>query len=178
MSIIETTSREEWLDKRRPLARMETEERGRERFLSMTEVDVNGCWVWQGCIGPGGYGRFKTQSISRTAHRWAYALFRGGLQDGMVIDHLCRNRACVNPDHLEQVTQAENVRRGLSGELKTHCKRRHLLPAERNSTGRRVCKTCKQIEWQRRRDADPDGFREDARLRQARYRARQKGAEK
>jgi hypothetical protein len=78
----------------------------------------DGCWRWGGATTPKGYGVFTTrQRESRRraylAHRTAWELLRGPIEDGRQLDHLCRNRWCVNPDHLEPVTCRENIRRGL-----------------------------------------------------------------
>lgn len=71
-----------------------------------------GCWLWTGTIAPNGYGYFAIKGRSQQAHRVAYELLVGPIPDGLDLDHLCRVRACVNPDHLEPVTRSENNRRG------------------------------------------------------------------
>ncbi len=89
-----------------------------ERFWA--KVDVGhplGCWVWTGAKHPLGYGNFRASpDESVIAHRWAFRELRGYLPaPPLVLDHMCRNTSCVNPDHLEAVTQRENVRRGAAG---------------------------------------------------------------
>lgn len=77
-------------------------------------VDANtGCWVWQGYKSPLGYGQARFGGVAMNAHRAVYLMRVGPIPEGLVLDHLCRNPSCVNPDHVEPVTQAENVRRGL-----------------------------------------------------------------
>lgn len=89
----------------------------REQIQRTVDIDVNGCWLWRGSHGPAsnGYGRIgvgtQRQRRSRLAHRVSYELLVGPIPDGLVLDHLCGVRHCVNPDHLEPVTQKENVRR-------------------------------------------------------------------
>jgi len=87
-----------------------------ERFWS--KVDKTGdCWIWNGGVGAGGYGAFGSYDeaddpITVRAHRYAYEALVGPIPAGLVLDHLCRVRRCVNPAHLEPVTNAENIRRG------------------------------------------------------------------
>lgn len=118
-----------------------------ERFISFIREDDSGCWVWTGKINKFGYGYFQIdRATSARAHRFAYEQWAGAIPDGLVIDHLCRNRACVNPDHLEPVTQAENTARGLLWQSqKTHCPAGHEYSLDNTrvrANGHRVCRTC------------------------------------
>jgi hypothetical protein len=72
-----------------------------------------GCWEWIGTCQSNGYGAFAVAGKTLRAHRWAYEHFVGPIPVGLTIDHLCRNRTCVNPEHMEPVTSAENTRRGV-----------------------------------------------------------------
>lgn len=82
-----------------------------ERFWSKV-AKTSTCWLWGGSVRANGYGVFSFQARTMLAHRYAYELLSGPIPTGLVIDHLCRVRNCVNPAHLEAVTQSENVRRG------------------------------------------------------------------
>lgn len=133
------------------------------RLLRHVEVDrESGCWLWTGAVGTGtGYGRFRMGSRvddtvrTEQAHRVSYELHVGPIPDGLHLDHLCRVRRCVNPDHLEPVTQAENNRRGVSPIAAfvdaTHCIHGHEFTPEntyRTDKGR-YCRACR-----RRRNRD------------------------
>lgn len=78
-----------------------------ERYLWSVQPDESGCWRWNGPHHRLGYAQLAGQY----AHRFAYEYYKGAIPDGLDIDHLCRVRDCVNPDHLEAVTHAENMRR-------------------------------------------------------------------
>ncbi len=119
----------------------------RERFDSKWSKDEKGCWLWSGYLTPDGYGRFQLDRSSRVAHRVGYEIYVGRIPDGLELDHLCRIRHCVNPDHLEAVTHEENLRRGEIGTynaLKTHCPAGHPLSGDNLyvNSGRRHCRAC------------------------------------
>jgi hypothetical protein len=87
------------------------------------------CWEWDGFHATTGYGRFSiAHGVSKTAHRAVYEILSGPIPDGMELDHLCNNRGCVNPAHLEPKTHLDNTRRGKfaeHGSSLTHCKNGH-----------------------------------------------------
>ena len=83
-----------------------------ERITRNVLVDGNGCWLWLGCKTEKGYGLVNKPGHGKyRAHRFSYETFVGPIPEGLVLDHLCRARACVRPDHLEPVTDLENKRR-------------------------------------------------------------------
>lgn len=120
------------------------------RFWS--KVDRSGgpdaCWLWTGCTQAPGYGRFRVEPRTVYAHRFAYELEHGAIADGLVIDHLCRTPACVNPLHLEAVPQRINIDRGAKNGMqqRSHCANGHEFTAANTlGDGRsgRVCRECK-----------------------------------
>ena len=131
-----------------------------DRFWQKVVKQENGCWKWMGCLNskvPGrGYGYFSFENRMGLAHRFSYEYFNNTtIPEGLEIDHLCRNRKCVNPDHLEVVTSRENTMRGINPALtrqrqlsKTHCLRGHpfdLFNTYITSYGKRQCRQCKLI---------------------------------
>ncbi|UIJ43701.1 HNH endonuclease [Sphingomonas cannabina] len=122
-----------------------------ERFLRFVRMSPSGCWEWTGARQREGYGRFGYRGAVRFAHRIALVLFGKTIPDGAVVDHLCRNTSCVNPDHLEPVTNGENVRRGALPDLigrrngtKTRCPQGHAYSPENTvvRNGSRHCRLC------------------------------------
>ena len=135
-----------------------------ERFLDKIQRDQEtGCWLWQANRNRDGYGAIKVDGKYLKAHRVAYELYRGQIPDGLHIDHLCSNRRCVNPYHLEPVTMKENRRRTVARGLarnantyKTHCKRGHELAGENlriYPSGARICRACLKIQYAARQAA-------------------------
>lgn len=126
-----------------------------QRFWRKVEK-TTGCWLWTGALSGGtGYGSFWADGRHVLAHRFAYEVEVGAIPEGMQIDHLCRVRRCVRPDHLEAVSQRENIRRSeaLSARLARAnvCKRGHSLTGSNlyvAKSGRRHCINCRN--WRRR----------------------------
>jgi hypothetical protein len=138
---------------------------GLQRARFWTKVDrngPNGCWLWLGAPNGSGYGQFFVRRKHLTAHRVAFLLARKvhEIPDDLVLDHLCRNKLCVNPDHLEMVTERENiVARGIGptakNAAKTHCPMGHEYTSEntRLRRGKRECRECvraqQREQWKR-----------------------------
>ncbi len=120
-----------------------------DRFMAKVSPEPNsGCWLWMGHVNWGGYGMAWDGKRLLGAHRMAYRLLRGDIPTGLHLDHLCRVRSCVNPDHLEPVTNRENARRGDTGKnmsIKTHCPTGHAYDSENTiitAIGSRACRKC------------------------------------
>lgn len=127
------------------------------RILFNVEQTQGGCWLWKGALNHNGYATMKLDGYARRAHRFIYENLTGEtIPEGMQLDHTCKNRHCVNPDHLDVVTQYENMRRGecfthtdLMHEVwrqRTHCKNGHSFAAHSyvNANGHRICRACKR----------------------------------
>ncbi len=131
----------------------QTLEQRLERFYGRIKV-VNDCWEWQGARAqPHGYGRFHAYVLGGPqpmwAHRFSYIVHKGPIPEGLVIDHLCRNPCCVNPEHLEAVTQRINMQRGAGrGSKPGYCKREHpLIPVpatHKNPRRHTYCPICRK----------------------------------
>ena len=109
----------------------------------------DGCWIWQGRPTNAGYGSYtKWNDRTYVAHRYVYEVFKGAIPDGLDLDHLCRVRMCVNPNHLEPVTRSENLRRGYLA--RTTCRNGHDLTfPDAHREGTNECRLCYRAKWQR-----------------------------
>lgn len=149
-----------------------------ERFMSHVMPEpMSGCWLWIGGRSGNGYGLWgiREKGLKRTegAHRRSYFLHKGKIPNGMVIDHLCRNRCCVNPDHLEVVTMSENVNRGMMPQInlsKTHCPQGHPYNEENTFIHKRLdgrvgreCFICKRESQKISREKNKESINEQQR---------------
>lgn len=124
-------------------------------LTQFTVDDSCGCWVWTGHISSNGYGKAMG---GKYAHRLIFEALNSPIPAGLDLDHLCRNRSCVNPSHLEPVTRSVNLRRSpiIGGKAQTHCVHGHLYDEantyRRRDNNRRDCRTCMALRSQRRRE--------------------------
>ena len=126
------------------------------RFQKFIELDLlEGCWLWKGSCNHDGYGKFTIFYKTIAAHRVAYEHWNGSIPDGLVIDHLCRNRNCVYPGHMRIVTVKENTNAGRNYEReKTICIRGHEFNDKntyQDPNGSRRCKPCAALYQYKRR---------------------------
>lgn len=122
----------------------------KQRLLSRILKDRNGCWNYTRSKSKKGYGKLSAWGKFMLAHRVSYIVFRGEIPKGLFLDHLCRNPSCINPKHLEIVTNRENILRGEGIPAKNYRKIQciHGHPFDKENTGykpdgRRMCLTCK-----------------------------------
>lgn len=116
-------------------------------MLKVEPEPMTGCWLWLGRRVTGGYGRLGARNTKILAHRYAYEELRGPIPAGMTLDHRCRQRVCVNPDHLRPMPLADNQRLG-GHYIKTACPRGHPYDAvgrRRDGTTFRFCRSCYNV---------------------------------
>lgn len=126
----------------------------RYRFWSKVKKTSGGCWFWTASVNHGGYGKFWVDGHTIQAHRVAYILERGEIEEGLTLDHLCRERRCVKPAHLEPVTIKENLDRSpRNPKYRTHCPSGHVYDLVNTSytvPGERRCRECAKIRTRKR----------------------------
>ncbi len=135
-----------------------------ERMLRIQINAATGCWLWHGPLNHGGYGSVCIGGKSHLAHRVLYELYVGSIPQCFTLDHLCRVRNCVNPNHLQAVTSAENTLRNFSppsiNARKTHCSHGHEFTKDntyrRNGDGYRQCRICNNASAKKWRTENPD----------------------
>jgi HNH endonuclease len=130
----------------------------KERLMKNVSVSSD-CWVWMGATSSSGYGTMEVSGKTASVHRVSYELFKGEIPAGMVIDHICKNRICVNPDHLRVVTHKQNTLENSNASAainakKTHCVNGHPLEGDnlivkkgKNGNETRACRTCARHWW-------------------------------
>jgi hypothetical protein len=131
-----------------------------ERLAEKSVMDFGGCWTYTGALTRGGYGQIWWKGKNNLAHRVSYELHHGPAPAGLQLDHLCRNRACINPVHLEPVTARVNTARNPMNAAtfqlsKTRCPKGHaydeINTIRRPGTGHRQCRKCVEIRKQERK---------------------------
>ena len=139
-----------------------------DRFWRRVEVNGDGCWSWTGSLNQQGYARIRANGRKQQAHRVAWEVIAGReIADGLHLDHLCRNRGCVNPDHLEPVTSRENTRRGVApsavaARMNMCVKGVHALEGDNvyvKTSGKRECRACALETRARYREANREKVR-------------------
>ena len=154
-----------------------------ERFASKAHVDAAGCWIWDARLNRNGYGSYMHPDSQKmvVAHRYSYEVAVGPIPPGLQLDHLCRVRNCVNPGHLEPVTQRENLLRGETITAKsagaTHCPAGHEYAGGNlyiNPKGHRFCRECHRRRVAAARQANPEAMRAQSRAANARYQAKKR----
>ena len=120
-----------------------------ERFWAkVNKTDT--CWLWTASTKGAGYGQYIIEGKSYLSHRLSYEMLVGSIPEGLVIDHLCKVKTCVNPEHLEAVTQYENMMRSESGaylKSRTHCPKNHPYSGTNlyvSPRGGRFCRACRR----------------------------------
>lgn len=116
---------------------------------------AGGCWLWTGAVSSTGYGSVGIAGRTHNAHRVAYESATGPIPAGLQLDHLCRVRRCIRPDHLEPVTPGENTRRGYRAQV-TECPNGHPYDEAntyRKPGGGRVCRRCRNATSERARSS-------------------------
>ena len=141
-------------------------QRFHDKYVPVTE---SGCWLWLASVDEDGYGRFRSNGKMMKAHRFSYEFHNGTIPADRQLDHLCRVRSCVNPDHLEPVTSRTNILRGdtlaAMHAKKTHCKHGHELTPDNTyrpneNMNWRACRQCgrnRQMRfWSRKQHVSSD----------------------
>lgn len=129
----------------------------KNRLLNRIDKTPNGCWNYTRSKSVKGYGKLSAWGRMWLAHRVSYTIFVAPIPEGKSIDHLCRNPSCINPNHLEPVSNRENLMRGIGiaakNSRKTHCINGHALSGEnlrlKKSRRGRICKKCNSDHWRK-----------------------------
>lgn len=123
-----------------------------ESFLSRYKKASNGCWNWVGSKDSDGYGKFIYKKKQMSAHRFSYLALVGEIINDLTVDHICKNIACVNPNHLRLLTMRENLMSSNAPSAvnarKTHCKNGHQFSKENTyitKRGGRTCRACRRV---------------------------------